>query len=247
MNCKLCTHKYNKSERRPFVLIPCGHTYCSCCVTHLKNKDTIQPFTCPKCKKRVKSETLNLDLLEMLSMNLIVDVNAELKQSILKDLKEIKKIKSKLEINCEHKLNDSKSKIHLIRTQMNKRIDSFKAQFHDHAEMLVCRLDDLEKSMLYSIDELISAEQESNDETTCQKVKNIDEMDRNQLNDLKQELATIKQKLDTKSHKLDEFEFNYEFKSNYQLNLNNMIGSITSLTVKESAENALQVSMHLIK
>ena len=67
-------------------------------------------------------------------------------------------------------------------------------------------------------------------------------MDRNQLNALKQELSQIKQQLDTKSNKLDELAFNYEFKSNYELNLSNIIGSIVTLNVKESAENALQVT-----
>ena len=49
--CGVCKLKYNVGERIPRILINCGHTYCTFCLTKYYRKNRIR---CPFCKKLVK-------------------------------------------------------------------------------------------------------------------------------------------------------------------------------------------------
>ena len=44
--CPKCHQDYNKSSRKPRILIKCGHTICSECILFLINQKDI-PFSCP--------------------------------------------------------------------------------------------------------------------------------------------------------------------------------------------------------
>ena len=158
----------------------------------------------------------------MLGMNLIVDVNAELRQSVEKDLKEIKKLKKKLQASGEQKQNDLEKSVNMIRTQMNERFVTVQTQLSGHKELLVAQVDDLEKSIIHSIDELRS---DNKEEEVIGSVNSIDQMDRTQLTDFKKELNQIKKNLSAKSKQLDEIVFHHEFKSR-QIIVSNIIGSI---------------------
>ncbi|CAL4226790.1 unnamed protein product, partial [Meganyctiphanes norvegica] len=48
LECKVCYRAYNTSDLRPKVL-PCGHTFCSGCLTEYIKHDRL---TCPGCRKR---------------------------------------------------------------------------------------------------------------------------------------------------------------------------------------------------
>lgn len=61
--CGVCKEKYNVGEKIPRILVNCGHTYCTSCLTKYYRKNRIR---CPFCKKLVKY----LDSVEQLPLNI---------------------------------------------------------------------------------------------------------------------------------------------------------------------------------
>jgi hypothetical protein len=61
--CGVCKLKYNVGDRLPRILVNCGHTYCTLCLTKYYRKNRIR---CPFCKKLVKK----LESVEQLPLNI---------------------------------------------------------------------------------------------------------------------------------------------------------------------------------
>lgn len=61
--CGVCKMVYNVGDRIPRILVNCGHTYCTSCLTLYYRKRRIR---CPFCKKLVKS----LESVEQLPLNI---------------------------------------------------------------------------------------------------------------------------------------------------------------------------------
>jgi hypothetical protein len=61
--CGVCKLAYNVGDRIPRILINCGHTYCTNCLSKYYRKCRIR---CPFCKKLVK----NLESVEQLPLNI---------------------------------------------------------------------------------------------------------------------------------------------------------------------------------
>jgi RING-type zinc-finger len=66
MNCCLfCGEKYNVGERIPRILVHCGHTFCTECLSQLHHNFRVR---CPACRKLIK----NLETVERLPLNINV-------------------------------------------------------------------------------------------------------------------------------------------------------------------------------
>ena len=61
-NCILCKNEFNLKERLPRILIHCGHTFCTICLSKFHRNLRIR---CPLCLKLV----LNIETLERLPIN----------------------------------------------------------------------------------------------------------------------------------------------------------------------------------
>ena len=61
--CQFCGCKYNVGERIPRILVNCGHTFCTHCLSKLFRKNRVR---CPLCKKLIK----NLETVERLPLNI---------------------------------------------------------------------------------------------------------------------------------------------------------------------------------
>ena len=61
--CGVCQKQYNVGDRIPRILVNCGHTYCTSCLTNYYRNQRIR---CPFCKKLVK----HLDNVETLPLNI---------------------------------------------------------------------------------------------------------------------------------------------------------------------------------
>jgi hypothetical protein len=80
MECKICYEKFDKQTRKPFT-INCGHTYCSFCLTSLKNRND---YECPTCGEPISTCQPNYTVLEILDMNLITDMNSAIRQEVIR-------------------------------------------------------------------------------------------------------------------------------------------------------------------
>ena len=65
--CGVCKLKYNIGDRIPRILVNCGHTYCTSCLTKYYRKQRIR-CPCSSCKKLVK----NLESVEQLPLNITI-------------------------------------------------------------------------------------------------------------------------------------------------------------------------------
>ena len=61
--CQFCGLKYNVGERIPRILVHCGHTLCTNCISQLHRKDRVR---CPICRKLIKQ----LESAERLPLNI---------------------------------------------------------------------------------------------------------------------------------------------------------------------------------
>ena len=61
--CQFCGDKYNVGEKIPRILIHCGHTFCTECLSQLHHNFRVR---CPACRKLIK----NLESVERLPLNI---------------------------------------------------------------------------------------------------------------------------------------------------------------------------------
>ena len=76
--CQFCGFKYNVGERIPRILVHCGHTLCTNCISELHHQDRVR---CPICRKLIK----NLDSAERLPLNINILFEIVQKDKMLKD------------------------------------------------------------------------------------------------------------------------------------------------------------------
>jgi hypothetical protein len=63
--CGICKQRYNVGDRIPRILVNCGHTYCTSCLSRYYREQN-ERIRCPFCKKLVK----HLDNIETLPLNI---------------------------------------------------------------------------------------------------------------------------------------------------------------------------------
>ena len=59
MECSICFNKYDNAQRKPYVINPCGHCFCSKCLAELPTQ------LCPNDRGKIESKTLNRAILEL--------------------------------------------------------------------------------------------------------------------------------------------------------------------------------------
>ncbi len=218
MECEICLERYDKMERKPMTIIPCGHTYCHDCLSKLKR----QVNKCPKCKQTIASKKPSYAVLSILDLNLVVDMNSELKQSINENIREIKEFKAKLSVSCEQKIQESQSKINLIKEEINTKTSQLMNILICNQEVLFNEADNLHKNLANNLKKIL------NEQDVELRTNDISQLDRNDLARFKEDLTKLKSDLNSKLQRLNEINNVYEFKPNENLanQMNNIIGSI---------------------
>lgn len=177
MDCKICGEKYNKRSRKPMV-INCGHSMCSDCVTKIKLGET----NCPICKKPITDEKQNYALYELLDMNLIVDYNFELRNSINTELNEINENRKKILLECSNK-----------KTEIDKSMIEFKEAIKNRADQLINQIVRQQELLLNETQNICSKLNESLDAFTQMDYVNTDQIKIEQMQSF--EIETFRDKL----------------------------------------------------
>jgi WD40 repeat protein len=221
MDCEICLEKYDKQVRIPMTIIPCGHTYCSDCLSKLKR----QINKCPKCKQQITSKKPSYAVLSILDLNLVVDLNSDLKQAINETLREIKEFKAKLSVSCEQKIQESQNKINLIKEEINNKTSELMNILICNQEILFNEADNFHKNIAQKIKIYVNEQQDTNNEL---RTNDINLMDRQSLNQFRDELIKLKIDLNNRYNRLNQVNNVYEFKPNENLNneMKNLIGCI---------------------
>jgi hypothetical protein len=77
--CQICGNNFNVGERIPRILVNCGHTFCTKCLTSVFNHNRIR---CPICSKLMK----NLESVERLPLNINILDEIVNKDAMLKNV-----------------------------------------------------------------------------------------------------------------------------------------------------------------
>ena len=61
MKCSICSVCFDESQHKPHTLNPCGHCFCSKCISTLSKRE------CPECREKIKGENKNYGVLNKLT------------------------------------------------------------------------------------------------------------------------------------------------------------------------------------
>lgn len=75
-NCHFCGLKYNVGERIPRIIVGCGHTFCTSCLSYFLRNNRIR---CPLCRKLLK----NVDSVDKLPLNFNILYECVIKDPLL--------------------------------------------------------------------------------------------------------------------------------------------------------------------
>ena len=116
MECEICNHNYNQTKKRPTVLYPCCHTFCSKCLDNWSEK------TCPTCRIEIKDKNINWGLFKM-----IPEVNPnkiKQKNELEKLLKEAERLDKTFDQILNEKLKQTKKKFNKLKDEVNKKYNN---------------------------------------------------------------------------------------------------------------------------
>jgi hypothetical protein len=77
--CYFCGDKFNVGERIPRILVHCGHTFCTECLSELHHRSRVR---CPICRKLVK----NVDSVDKLPLNFNILYEVVERDSLLRGI-----------------------------------------------------------------------------------------------------------------------------------------------------------------
>jgi hypothetical protein len=63
MECSICQENYNQRDRKPYLINPCGHCFCSTCLNSFQNN------LCPNRRGVIGGKIINRPLLDLLDEN----------------------------------------------------------------------------------------------------------------------------------------------------------------------------------
>ncbi len=60
--CDLCVEPFNQYDKKPYSIVPCGHTMCLVCLTKLEHNK----LPCPFCRELTESKIPNWEIIKRL-------------------------------------------------------------------------------------------------------------------------------------------------------------------------------------
>lgn len=60
--CEICLNSYDAITRKPYSLVPCGHSFCILCMNQMQN------FNCPVCRAQFSNKIPNWEILKLLKV-----------------------------------------------------------------------------------------------------------------------------------------------------------------------------------
>jgi predicted nuclease with TOPRIM domain len=229
MSCKKCLNKYNKINRQPFILIPCGHTFCSQCINDFQS--------CYNCLSDINNKILNQDLFDLLNQdlyNLLSQREAATRK--LNEL-ELKNKLVKLNVNLksdmiQEKLKETEKEI--IR-KTNEKVDII---YNDQND-LILSIRKESSTFLEHLNKLESNEKKI--EIKLNIIKN--NLNNSESVEINRILESAEHEIENNLKHLDNIDFESHLKSNDWLSKNGII--IGPADASFTSSNALEIT-HVI-
>ncbi len=202
IDCIICYENYNDSNRKPYLLIPCGHTICGECSESIDN--------CPKCRKKSEGKVENWDLIP----SAIPEQNNPLWVSLRKylvidvDEKEEELFKA-LEVKKNEQQNKAKAIKTKIQDEANHKIESILKKNDE----LIREVDMQDSKISSELDKIFQKNQKYIEEESKfikAKVESHKLNDLNELESLKKKSDELKNKIVTKSNEIKNIKIDFK-------------------------------------
>ena len=214
MSCKKCLNKYNKINKQPFILIPCGHTFCYHCINDLQK--------CYSCLSDINHKILNQDLFDLLNQDLYNLLSQREAANQKLNVLELKNKLVKLNVNLKSDMIQEKLKKtekEIIR-KTNEKVDII---YNDQND-LILSIRKEGTNLTYQLHE-IKTKKKQNEIKLNNIKKNLDNSESNEINKI---LESTEQEIENNLKNLNDIDFESILKSN-DCSLNNAITSETGI------------------
>ena len=132
--CSLCLDQYNRAEKKPYLINPCGHCYCKSCLGRLQEQ------ICPGCRGRFNFTTINRPILDLLD---VLPVGQPALGTVYKD--EIQKQLDLLRSKQNEKKTEYKNRIDRLKVKIQQEKAACIQALEKDYDQLMKKLADIEK------------------------------------------------------------------------------------------------------
>lgn len=87
MSCSVCLEDYDQFKYIPMILNPCGHGVCQICI---ENWGQVGGNSCPECREKITSKTINRNVLDMLNKDTVNDIENKTTMFTTNDLDRVR-------------------------------------------------------------------------------------------------------------------------------------------------------------
>ena len=196
LECTICFERYNMAYKKPYLINPCGHTYCKTCL------DNLSARKCPVCRGNIDSIIINRTVLDILEKPTALSdpstIEIQKKLDILRSKQKDKRAEYKNKIeNLKHKIQlDKTAKIQVL---------------ENDSVLLMKKLDDIEKKF--------KQECQKDFDEFSKKKQQVDTLVIRDADDVKEEIVA-------KINEMVEIQFSFDFKATPLNKQENLIGCI---------------------
>jgi len=205
-DCIICFTRYNDSNRKPNLLIPCGHTFCEKCLKSIK--------TCPTCRTAIERTGINYALIPSdqpgrpsASEKHDDSLWISLKNYMINDIEERKNILLKVK---EETTNENIKIFSSLRSQIQTEANEKYEHIFIETERLMRKCDEKEIEIKSEIENIFLKNQD-NIETELKLIKDKVENRQFELNEIenyKNKSDHLKNELDKKSNEIRNIKIN---------------------------------------
>lgn len=153
IECSICNNEYNDGLLKPFVVTPCGHTYCQTCLEKIEKDGN----KCPECRGPITSK-----IVCRIVLDLIADIQLKNKHLVAKD-----------KLHKIHTLIASSEAVHHV-AFIEQYFAKIKTEVSEHFDKTIQELRNKSKQMLETLEDL--KKQEINNIPSVQKAADFTEL-----------------------------------------------------------------------
>lgn len=223
MTCKICMQEYNESNRRPQIILPCCHTFCSCCLDY-----TSADLACKDCGTPLQERKTNTAILDAL--------NQKKAATVKENIKRFERNLRWLYLEYKSKRQENSDKLDELDDQITNKVNQLvEIIFQNHFKLR----EQIEQSRIQLDEQLSQILKENEIELLRNKLNLIkSNQDSSQcFNHLSQDLTDLNGLMNNifpKMKSLGQFEFDVNFKQN-DLIIQNSLDIVGQLIHAESA------------
>lgn len=196
MECDICLEKFDHSKHKPYCLTPCAHTFCTICVTSLKNK------SCPSCNVKIQNSNPNWHSLKLIPESEYDKTIKELEKSF----NEATGLKLKLETDSETTLSGFLTNINQHEIKIKTKADEMVNFIISNRDKYLNEISSIKPNIMDLAKNLKITNQTQSTFVQVKECLETNRLNNMELNYLNNEFSKQKQELSVKFNKMSKID-----------------------------------------